>query len=125
MPDKGRTLPDTIHVSLDITKLISGIQHKSIIHACSPFLCLNDYIGSERCSVATILTHRSITWERLAKALKRIEGYEFAADKIRAECTGNSTMLSKINVHAHVVQLSTISFGMHACMHTMLGSCAG
>ena len=43
---------------------------------------------SESCSVDTIIKHRNITWEKLAKALDGIQGYEFAAEKIRAECIG-------------------------------------
>ena len=49
----------------------------------------------EQYSVATIVRHKNITWEKLAKALDGIQGCESAAKKIKDECTGNSTMLSK------------------------------
>ena len=52
---------------------------------------MND-LGTEKCSVATIFKHKSITWEKLAEALERMQEYQSAAVKIKAYCTGNSTV---------------------------------
>ena len=45
--------------------------------------------------MATILEPKNITaWEDLAKALEGIKGYEFAAEIIKTDYTGNSTLLT-------------------------------